>query len=88
MQVQFLAPVELFFKAVERLQFLTRVEFFFFLIYSFPAVRFVMSAFVSGMEHSTIVEGQRLGTVHIMEGACSRLRFFARNEQNKTPTCI
>ena len=37
MQVQFLAPVELFFKAVERLQFLTRVEFLFFMIYSFPA---------------------------------------------------
>ena len=31
-----------------------------------------MSALVSRMEHSTIVEGQRLGTVHIMEGTCSR----------------
>ena len=28
------------------------------------------------MELSTIVEGQTLGTVHIMEGTCSRLRFF------------
>ena len=38
-----------------------------------------MSAFASGMEHSTIVDGQKLGTVHIMEGTCSRLRFFIRN---------
>ena len=38
-----------------------------------------MSAFVTGMEHSTIVEGQRPGTVHIMEGMCSRLGFFVRN---------
>ena len=38
----------------------------------FPAVRFVMSALVSRMEHSTIVEGQRLGTVHIMEGTFFR----------------
>ena len=29
-----------------------------------------------GRENSTIVEGQRLGTVHIMEGTCSGLRFF------------
>ena len=28
------------------------------------------------MELSTIVEGQMLGTVHIMEGTCSRLGFF------------
>ena len=76
MQFQFLAPVELFFKAVERLQFLTRVELS--LIYSFRAVWFVMSALVSRMEHSTIVEGQRLGTVHIMEGTCSRLRFCVK----------
>ena len=32
MQLQFLAPVELFFKAVERLQFLTRAELIYFLI--------------------------------------------------------
>ena len=31
------------------------------------------------MERSTIVEGQTLGTVHIMEGTCSRLGFFVRN---------
>ena len=31
------------------------------------------------MELSTIVEGQTIGTVHIMEGTCSRLRFFVRN---------
>ena len=30
MQLQFLAPVELFFEAVERLQFLTRAELIFF----------------------------------------------------------
>ena len=47
MQLQFLAPVELFFKAVEPLQFLTRAELLFFIIYSFPAVRFVMSTFIS-----------------------------------------
>ena len=35
MQLQFLAPVELFFLAVERLQFLTRAELLLFLIYSF-----------------------------------------------------
>ena len=34
----------------------------------FPAVRFVMSTlFLLSREHSTIVEGQALGTVHIME---------------------
>ena len=27
----------------------------------------------------TILEGQMLGTVHIMEGTCSRLGFFVRN---------
>ena len=75
-QLQFLAPVD-FFKAVERLQFLTRVELLLFLIYSFRAVWLVMTALVSRMEHSTIVEGQRLGTVHIIEGTCSRLRFFS-----------
>ena len=34
------------------------------MIYSFPAVRFVMSTLLSRREHSTILEGQRLGTVH------------------------
>ena len=57
------------------------------MIYSFRAVWFVMSACVSRMEHSTIVEGQRLGTVYIMEGTCSGLRFFMRIEQKVTPTC-
>ena len=33
---------------------------------------FVMSTFLSRWEHSTIVEGQRLGTVHIMQGTCSQ----------------
>ena len=71
MQLQFLAPVELFFKQLNGYSFLTRAELIFFHLCSFPAVRFVMSALVSRMEHSTIVEGQRLGTVHIMEGTCS-----------------
>ena len=38
-----------------------------------------MSALVSRLEHATIVEGERLGTVHIVEATCSRLRFFVRN---------
>ena len=64
MQLQFLAPVE-FFKAVERLQFLTRVEFF-LKIYSFFARGVSCLHFLLRREHSTIVEGQMLGTVHIM----------------------
>ena len=35
MQLQFLAPVELFFKQLKGLQFLTWAELIFFLIYSF-----------------------------------------------------
>ena len=50
------------------------------MIYSFPAVWSVMSTLLSRMELSTIVEGQTLGTVHIMEGTCSRLRFFFREK--------
>ena len=42
-----------------------------FYLCSFPAVRFVMSTLLSRRTNSTIVEGQRLGTVHIMEGTCS-----------------
>ena len=38
---------------------------------------------LSRREHSIIVEGQRLGTVHIMEGTCCRLRFSVRNEQKR-----
>ena len=72
MQLQFLAPVELFLKAVERLQFLTRVELLLFMIYSFPAVWFVMSTLLSRKEHSTILEGQRLGTVRIIKRTCSQ----------------
>ena len=41
-----------------------------------------MSTLLSRMELSTIVEGHTLGTVHIMEGTCSRLRFFVRNMNN------
>ena len=43
MQLQFLAPVELFFKAVEGLQFLTWAELIFFLGFQFLRARFVMS---------------------------------------------
>ena len=39
----------------------------------------VISTLLSRMKLSTIVEGQTLGTIHIMEGTCSRLRFFVRN---------
>ena len=46
----------------------------------------VMSTLLSRMELSTIVEGQTLGTVHFMEGTCSRLRFFVRNMN--TDMCI
>ena len=39
-----------------------------------------MSALLSRRTNSsTILEGQVLGTVHIMEGTCSRLGFFVRN---------
>ena len=39
-----------------------------------------MSALSSRLTNSsTILEGQMLGTVHIMEGTCSRLGFFVRN---------
>ena len=58
-----LASVD-FLYAAKRLQFLTRVDFF-LKIHSFL-----------GRELATIVEGQRLGTVHIMEGTCSSMRFF------------
>ena len=54
-------------------QFLAPVELFF---KQLNGCSFVMSAFVSGMEHSTIVESQRLGAVHIVECTCSRLVFF------------
>ena len=38
-----------------------------------------MSALLSRRTNSsTILEGQMLGTVHIMEGTCSRLGFFVR----------
>ena len=44
-----------------------------------------------GTGYSTIEEGQRLGTVHIMEGTCYRLGFFVRNiyiyMYTRTHTC-
>ena len=57
MQIQFLATVELFFYAVEGLQFLGG---FFFLIYSFALVVCHVHTSSLGWELSTIVEGQRL----------------------------
>ena len=65
------------FKAVEGLQFLTRAELIFFFTVFARAVCHVYTLLL-GRGYSTIVEGQRLGTVHIMEGTCSRLRFFVR----------
>ena len=66
MQLQFLAPVELFFKQLNG--------------YSFAAVRLVMSTLLSRRTNSTILEGQMLGTVHIMEGTCSKLLLFFRKK--------
>ena len=74
MQLQFLAPVE-FFSAVERLQFLTRAELLFFDLQFCARCVCHVHTLLLGRERSTIVEGQRLGTVHIMEGTCSRPRF-------------
>ena len=70
MQFQFLATVELFFKQLNGCSF-AWAELIFFDLCSFLAVCFVMSAFVSRMERSTIVEGQRIRT----------------NEQKMRPTC-
>ena len=42
MQLQFLAPVELFFEQLNGYSFLTRADFLFFMKYSFAAVRLVM----------------------------------------------
>ena len=71
MQLQFLAPVELFFKQLNGYSF-GPAELLFFMMYSFAAVRFVMSTLLSRRTNSTIFEGQMLGTVHIMEGTCSQ----------------
>ena len=86
MQLQFLAPVELFFKQLKGYSFWPGRNQYFFIYAVFPAVWSVMSTLSSRMEFSTIVEGQTLGTVHIMEGTCSRLRFFVRNMN--TDMCI
>ena len=71
MQLQFLAPVELFFKQLKGYSFLTRAESIFFFNAVFPAVWSFMSTLLSRMERSTIVEGQRIRT----------------NEQKMRPTC-
>ena len=86
MQSQFLAPVELFFKQLKGYSFKPGRNQYFFIYAVFSAVWSVMSTLLSKMERSTIVEGQTLGTVHIMEGTCSRLRFFMRNMN--TDMCI
>ena len=76
MQLQFLAQEELFFKQLNGCIFhLGGIIIFEF---QFSRAWFVMSAIVSRMEHSTIVEFQRLETEHIMKCTCSRL-FFVRN---------
>ena len=80
MQLQFLAPVE-FFLSCWTVAVFDPGGIIIFFIYIFSRACFVMSALVSRVEHETVVEGRRLGTVHIMEGTCSRLRFFVRSEQ-------
>ena len=45
----------------------------------FPTQNITNTLCFFGSGLSTIVEGQRLGTVHIMEGTCSRLCFYLRN---------
>ena len=75
-----------FFKQLKGYSFLTRAESIFFFYAVFPAVWSVMSTLLSRRTNSTILEGQMLGTVHIMEGTCSRLRFFVRNVN--TDMCI
>ena len=79
MQLQFLAPVELFFKQLKGYSFWPGRNQYFFIYAVFPAVWSVMSTLLSRRTNSTILEGQMLGTVHIMEGTCSRDRFFVRN---------
>ena len=56
------------------------MELLFFDLQFFPLCGLSCLHFLLGREHSTIVEGRRLGTVHIMEGTCSRLRFFFRDK--------
>ena len=72
------------FFTVEWLQFLIRAELFIFLFTVFPLCGLSCLRFLSRREHSTTLEGQRLGAVHIMEGTCSKLFFFfVRKEQNE-----
>ena len=78
MQLEFLAPVELFLSSWTVTVFDPGGMFFFFWFSVFVLCGLSCLHFL-GREHSTIVEGQRLGTVHIMEGSCSRLGFFVRN---------
>ena len=56
MQLQFLAPIEIFLKTVERLQFLTRAELYFLDLQFLRAVCHVYT-FLLRREHSTTVEG-------------------------------
>ena len=76
-----------FFYAVKRLQLLTWVELLFFQRFTvFGARGLSCLHFLVCREHSTIVEGQRLGTVHVRVPRC----VFSRemNTKKETPTCI
>ena len=42
-----------------------------------------MCTLLARRDHSTILEGQRLGTVHIIEVTCSRLRFFLEKYEHR-----
>ena len=83
MPLQFLAPVDFFFLAVERLQLLTRAELLFVDLYSFARVVCHVHTLLLGRELSTIVEGQGQGTVHIMESYVFQNVFFLRNVNTK-----
>ena len=61
---------------------MTRAESIFFYLCTFHRCA-VCHVFFLKRKHSTIVEGQRLGTVHIMEGTCSRLRFFVKKYEHR-----
>ena len=50
------------------------------MIYSFARVVCHVHTLLLARELSTIVEGQGLGTVHIMEGACSTMCFLEKYE--------
>ena len=81
MQLQFLAPIELFFKAVELLQFLTRVELLFFydLQFSRCAVCHVYTFVMKGtFNHFWKVRGlEQHGTCFQAEKCCVSFCLFS-----------